>query len=344
MRRLSPLTNVIPLLSKVDQLTAEQTHALKSSMAQKLRATDLQPFQFRPMAGESVWSDADAPPFAVSSAIASDADNMDASLLMSADYVQPLVSSELGSLIARTFEPDGIAWLRHSAARKAALWRHRSPNSQPAGLALRSPMSLASSTQAGLAASTSSAASASSALGMSSLSSSQVLVSPMGATSSYALARIADHQQREEKLAQVRLAKWASDLQRSLQNERERFEALARGERAVWLTQRLGECVVDGTLLPASEHLSLALSRPNTRRTSARASPEPHVPTDVKGWAMDDPHDPLGLLRYRDDLRGHAWVALQVVGGLGIIGGLAVWIARNSGMMAGDRPPWHWPY
>ncbi|KAI9883909.1 MAG: Nucleolar protein 10 [Watsoniomyces obsoletus] len=344
MRRLSPLTNVIPLIAKADLLTADQTTALKSSVAQKLRASDLQPFRFRPAAGEAQWSDGDASPFAVSSAIASDADNMDASLLMSADYVQPLVSSELSSLIARTLEPDSISWLRHSAARKAALWRHRSPTSQQsAGPAFRSPMSLASSTYAGLAASTSSTGpSASSPLGISSLGSSQVLVSPMGATSSYALARIADHQQREEKLAQVRLAKWASDLQRSLQHERERFEALARGERAVWLAQRLGECVVDGTLVPASDHLSLALSRPGTRRTSAGVSPEPSLPMDGKGWAMDDPRDPLGLLRYRDDLRQRAWLALQVVGGLGIIGGLAMWIARNWDMMAGDRPPWHW--
>ena len=67
------------------------------------------------------------------------------------------------------------------------------------------------------------------------------------------MARIADYTQREETMAQVHLAKWATDLQRSLQNERERYTAIARDDRAFWLTERLSECVDDGSLVPITQ-------------------------------------------------------------------------------------------
>ncbi len=79
-----------------------------------------------------------------------------------------------------------------------------------------------------------------------------VLTPVLGATSSYALASVTDHAQREERLAQVRLANWAAELQKSLANERAQYEALARSERAFWLTEKLNECVQDGMLVPVS--------------------------------------------------------------------------------------------
>jgi hypothetical protein len=162
----------------------------------------------------------------------------------------------------------------------------------------------------------------------------------VGATSSYAVARLADHQQREEKLAQVQLAKWASDLQRSLQNERERFEALARGERAVWLTQRLGECVAEGTLVPiaADSTAAAVLSRRagSGRIASNVFAPDAASPASVKRWTVEDPRDPLGLLRYNAQLREKGMLVLRVVGGLGIVGGLAVWIARHWNLLLSE--------
>lgn len=164
----------------------------------------------------------------------------------------------------------------------------------------------------------------------------------MGATSTYALARVADHRQREERLAQVRLAKWASDLQRSLQNERERFEVLARGERAVWLTERLGECVADGTLVPVTAENMLALSRSGPGQTDDVLQPGLASATDMKRWVIEDPRDPLGLLRYNDELRQRGWLALQVVGGLGVIGGLTLWVVRNWDTLGEDLKSWRW--
>ena len=224
---------------------------------------------------------------------------MDASLLMSPDYVQPLIESELQALVSQMFDRDTISWLRHSAAKKFVQWRASStPVSKPQSL--YQPLASACSSQA--------------------------LTAPVGATTSYALARITDHTQREERIAQVRLANWAADLQRSLQNERARFDTLARSERAVWLTERLGECVQDGTIVPISQ---------------ARNSNSPHFDTssgalvkqgtytrrreqrDMRG-ALDI-HDPLGLLKLNEEMKRRGWAVLK----LGILGGIAFWITRS---------------
>lgn len=225
---------------------------------------------------------------------------MDASLLMSPDYVQPLVESELQAFVSQMFDRETISWLRHSAAKKFVQWRASStPVSKPQSL--YQPLSPSCS--------------------------SQVLTAPVGATTSYALARITDHTQREERIAQVRLANWAADLQRSLQNERARFDALARSERAVWLTERLGECVQDGTIVPISQSRkelispqfdtgSGALVKQGTysRRREQRV---------MRGTL--DIHDPLGLLKLNEEMKRRGWVVLK----LGILGGIAFWIAKS---------------
>lgn len=81
----------------------------------------MQPFLF----GAGTANDEVTPPFAVSSARADDDDNMDASVLMSPDYEPPLVESELSALVERVFDPDNIAWLRHSAGQSDLLGKSR---------------------------------------------------------------------------------------------------------------------------------------------------------------------------------------------------------------------------
>lgn len=61
--------------------------------------------------------------YAVSSSQGDDDDEMDASLLMSSDYLRPLVSSQLPSLIQNLFDPEHMLWLRHAAVKKYLLWR-----------------------------------------------------------------------------------------------------------------------------------------------------------------------------------------------------------------------------
>jgi hypothetical protein len=334
IKRLSPLTNVIPIIAKADTLDAAEIKLLKASIVSELQSADIRPFLFGMTYDDLRRATEPCAPFAISSAVASDAENMDASLLMSPDYVQPLVATELAALVDRVFERDSIAWLRHAAAKKFIHWRNESASSSMMTQSPQSPSSMQSLIYA-----QDGASSPLSFFGSpSSSSTSHVLVPPMGATSSYSLARVTDHTRHEERMAQVRLAKWASDLQRSLQNERERFEALARGQRAVWLTERLGECVADGTLVPMSGNdLVLAKQSNNSSRYMSTAPPSG---TNVAARTGLNIRDPLGLLEWNEKIKSRGWLVIRILGGCGVAGGLAVWIAKSWGY--DGLVNWYW--
>ncbi|RPA74705.1 hypothetical protein BJ508DRAFT_30286 [Ascobolus immersus RN42] len=261
IRRLSVLTNVMPIIAKADTLNDQQIHSLKLSIVNDLRAAGIKPFLFGKSYEDIERGDGPCPPFAISSAIDNDIENMDASILMSPDYIPPLVSTELGDLVSHVFDPENVSWLKHAAAKKYINWKlsnsihasqhqlslsYHSPNFHSTSMspsASISPLLRPSPSRPGSS-------------GFPGFSTSSSLIHmPVNSspTQSFVLARVADHTQREERLAQVRLARWASDLQRSLKAERERYEQLAKGERAIWLTERLGECVKDGTLVPAMQ-------------------------------------------------------------------------------------------
>ncbi|CZT02009.1 probable cell division control protein CDC12 [Rhynchosporium agropyri] len=301
VRRLSALTNVIPLVARADTLSTLEVTSLKEVIVSELETANIRPFLFGLTPQAAQYTSQLSPPYAISTAPSRDQDTMDASLLMSPDYIQPLVPSELHTLVSRIFDQDSISWLRHSAAKKFVAWRASStPIAKPQSL--YQPLT-------------------------SSVSGSQGLTGPVGATTSYALARITDHTQREERIAQVRLANWAAELQRSLHNERIRFEALARSERAVWLTERLGECVSDGTIVqisearkddPAYETGAVVKHGTYSRRRATR---------DNRGGV--DKYDPLGLLMLNEELKRKGWVVLKVISSFGIISGLAYWVTRT---------------
>lgn len=151
MQRLSSLTNLIPVIARSDTISVNELVAIKTSILARLQTSSIKPFFFGNAVDDallavqeisldqtsSVSSEKPVPepkefpfpvptyPYAVSSTLGSDADTMDASLLMSPDYVQPLLPSELAVLVERVFDPDSIAWLRHSAAKKFLSWRRR---------------------------------------------------------------------------------------------------------------------------------------------------------------------------------------------------------------------------
>lgn len=155
MQRLSTYTNVIPVIAKSETLTAQELVSLKASVLARLQTTAVKPFLFgKPIddallavqgldivypletprtavhvdeAKESNQFPFPTPthPYAVSSVQGSDAEIMDASLLMSPDYVQPLMPSELSNLVDQVFDPESIAWLRHAGAKKFLAWRRR---------------------------------------------------------------------------------------------------------------------------------------------------------------------------------------------------------------------------
>ncbi|KAI9839113.1 MAG: hypothetical protein M1819_003106 [Sarea resinae] len=323
LQQLSTLTNIIPIVAKSDTLSTDQVLRIKKSFLDGMKSAGIRPFLFGMSLEGALSTTNPGPPFAVSSAVSNDSDNMDASVLMSSDYVQPLIPTELSSLVDMVFERDTIAWLRHSASKKFMRWQSGTASS-----------SLSSQTTQGFV----SAPSAHFLVPASCRARAPYpLVTPTEPASSFTLARIADHRQREEQLAQVRLAKWATDLRRSLQNERERFEALARGERAVWLTERLGQCVIDGTLLPSSSVQNMSLTKQAPCDVNAD-----YAYVHKRAATPLNPKDPLGLIQWNDALKRRGWIVVEVMSSFGIIGGLAMWLARNWGMSGDSFGSWDW--
>lgn len=310
---------MVPLVAKADLLSQQEQEEIKQALDVGLAALPRLPASLISEAEVKATATATATaPYTVTSTSGPDLDTMDASLLMSPEYIQPLLPSELGLLVDHIFEPETVAYLRHTSARKLVAWHARHPR-----LTTVSSPSLPSVHNSTLASPV-----------QTSLSNSAVLL-PVGSevslntSNSWALAKVADHTQREERLAQVRLSKWASELQLSLQRERERYERLARGERAVWLVERMGEEVRDGRVLPYDDYSHQQQQTLTQKRRKA-------VPTCGGDYGFPDHpmHDPLGILRWQDSVRTRGWIALQVVGSFGVVGGLAFWLARTCGLTA----------
>ena len=305
LQRLTSVTNVIPLISKSDSLSLEEAEMLKRSI-DRLRDSEINLFSF-----DSDHSSTRSA-YRVCSAPSDDSDTMDASVLMSSDYIQPLMPSELTLLIQQMFDPDNVAFLRHLAAKKLVQAQGSSIFSvtgNPQSNLPNSPLTRPS---------------------LSPRSTTTQAIVPYN-SSPYTQAKIADHTFQEEKLAQIRLAKWAGELQRSLQNERARYEAIARGERAVWLTQKLGECQSEGALIPSwSSNMPTEGECESTKTDRAPVSGH---------RGLLDASDPLGLMRWQR--RG--WIAFQVVGTFGALGAIAVWMARTRGGSEGYlTSTWEW--
>lgn len=310
IRRLSDLTNVVPLIARSDLLSQEEQRLLKREVNSASSALPKLPVT---TPGDVESSTTAIAPYTITSINGPDLDTMDASLLMSPEYVQPLLPSELGLVIDQLFDSDTISFLKHTSAKKLLAWHASHPS------LTRTPSPSSPSVRNSALASPFPA----------SLSNSGVLVPPapgselsLTTSNSYALARVADHSQREERLAQIRLSKWASDLQLSLQRERERYERLARNERAVWLIERMGEEVRDGQVVPFDEKNASLVRRDGSPTQSFKAGP----------IYQHQLHDPLGLLQWQDAMRTRGWLALQVVGSCGVVGGLAFWLAKTWGL------------
>ncbi|PYI22985.1 hypothetical protein BO99DRAFT_377416 [Aspergillus violaceofuscus CBS 115571] len=315
IQRLCDWTNVIPLIAKADLLNDENIFALKSSFLKHAQRLSIKPFRL----GDSSTDTEDINghlPFAVSSAKASNDDVMDASTLMSPDYVQPLVPSELMLLVRRIFDRENVAWMRHSAAKKLALQQQERPSQEQLQQEEECHLPLSALTLAH---------------------------GVHRGSPTYTMARLADHTRQEERLARVQLAKWASDLQQSLQNERDRYAAMARSERAIWLTERIGECVVEGSLIPITQTPGFC----GLHRPTEKASGGGVVLRTANGHNLEyqvarlSPQDPLGLVRWYEDLRQRGWTVVQVVGSFGVIGGLAFCLAKACGFPSRNLCEWH---
>lgn len=303
---------MLPVIAKSDTLAPQQITNLKLSILNELRSAGIRPFLFgkssadlmRQSTSEELLSP--TAPFAISSVVSSDAENMDASVLMSPEYIPPLIDTELKSLVDNVFDPDNITWLKHATAKKFMTWRgnlNYTSSSLISTRGINSPSRHQGSPARG-------SPSASGMLSNSAL----IQIGPTvgGGAESFALAKVADHRQREDRLAKVRLAKWSHDLQKSLQAERERYDRLARGERAIWLTERLNECVSDGQLVPITN-----LHRFNKDENSHHS--------------VINARDPFGLLKINETFGKNILVMIKVAGIGGLVGVVGVWVYKQWG-------------
>ncbi|KAK4032222.1 hypothetical protein C8A01DRAFT_50937 [Parachaetomium inaequale] len=365
LRQLIPLTNIIILLAQTDLMSPSQVAASKAQIHSQLAEASIRLFSFSLPPSSGDHPDTNQGIYAISSAAGPDHDTMDASLLMSPDYVQPLIPTELAHLVSHVFTPNGVARLRHAVARKYVQWRNAdaSSSARPPSLARNHTLPAPSTTLSSFASFRTSTPDNNNnntaptppvpgmGMGMGGMGT--------GGSSSYGplARRLADHTQREERLAQVRLANWAADLQRSLAREREQYAALARGERAVWLAERIGECVREGGLVVANQEKNYdnnnrgeglgcgGSGSPGERRRERHQyrryrggdggrGEKGQYPGQDHGQGQSQQsqrhrQDPLGLLEVADELRLRGLVALEVLGSIGVLGGLALWVTRH---------------
>ncbi|USP82675.1 hypothetical protein yc1106_09949 [Curvularia clavata] len=394
MQQLSYLTNVIPIITKSDTLSAQEIVTLKTSILAQLQTTAFKPFFFGEtiddallnVQGLSVVSDNSGEatqypfttptyPYAVSSTLGPDHDNMDASVLMSPDYVQPLLPSELTTLVNRVFDPESIDWLRHSAAKKFVAWRRKmklpgESTMMPSRIPPRSPtvtsigLNGAASNQfiiklirppASLASSVFSATSPSGVLvpGSGSPFYPSNLQSPILASSlansegleppgDFSLTRYGQLTQGDQGFSQIRIARWATDLQRSRRNERDRFEELQSNERAKWLLECVNEEVPKGTVVAspgAAPRAEWAMVRHGDEKKS-RSFGQRYV----KPMTGLDSRDPLGLCDLSDELKRRSYVLVKILGGVSVLGAVTVAVTRACGFETAFPPSSWWPW
>jgi hypothetical protein len=138
IRVLQEKTNVIPLLARCDELDDEEALlSAKERLVQSIEKNGLECFPFN----SSGHTPASSAIMAVSNATEADHDQVDASILMSSGYVEPLVHTDLDRLVELVFSLEGSSWLRHSAATKCVRWRreHGGGRTLQQALTLRDP-------------------------------------------------------------------------------------------------------------------------------------------------------------------------------------------------------------
>lgn len=118
MRTLQNATNVIPLLARADELSVDELHLAKEKLLADAEAASVECFSFTTLGSMEDPHHINA----VSSATQCDHETIDASILMRSDYLPPLISTDLDSLVAKALSAEGSTWLRHSAACKAIQW------------------------------------------------------------------------------------------------------------------------------------------------------------------------------------------------------------------------------
>lgn len=337
VKELATRTNLIPLIARSDYSNAGELNKFRENVRYVLSGINADWYSMVDISAEAAgFSKFDATPshsrlepFAVSSALVDDSETMDASLLMASDYLQPSVPSDLDYFVDRFMSPSNIARMRHSSAKKFLLWRRSHLGNRidltkqtllhsPALLPTMSPVSsphlsnltgsmLSEQSKVLVPYSTSSYYRSASPSGGSDFSQQPTNIS----TSTHALAQHNSQTAGAEPFRQIRLAKWAQDLQRSLANERKRYDAMYTQQPAEWHLENEG----------AKDEKALIA------RNGEQA--DVHRPTRGKLGGEIAVIDPLGILSLGQAFRRQGWLALRVAGGCGLVGAVAWWVLRN---------------
>ncbi|EFQ33263.1 heat shock protein [Colletotrichum graminicola M1.001] len=212
------------------------------------------------------------------------------------------ISSELGSdhdvmdaSLLMSSDVDGATWLRHAAATKLLGWRLRRPktSNSSAGLSLQTD----------------------------GCTERRLLRTRTGPLTPLTMSCVPNYARYEERFCRVQLSDWAADLQRSLANERAIRERRAREQADIWVREscrdrRSAPGVNGGTAMA----LTLTRGGRDLRRSIGSRR---HSTGSDQNWALVRRQDPLGLLQLKADFKWQSWNTLEMVGGLGLIGGLA---------------------
>ncbi|KAK1821887.1 hypothetical protein LTR12_003583 [Friedmanniomyces endolithicus] len=339
---LCECTNVVPLIGHADSGSASDIDAQRQQVIDMIEMCGQECFALSDTATGSEPKDGQqhATPLAISSALGDDAETIDASILMSSQYMKPLVPSELGYLVEHLLDPDNIARMRHLSATKFLLWRqqnlgHHLVDIQKQVLLHRSPLfghTLPSVTDTGSLLGEPSKVLVPHASSSYFRSASPSAVSETSASGGAATNAALAHYNEPPPapgsdtapFRQVRLAKWARDLQRGLENERRKYQYKYFPQQpsttgADW-DRRVETDVEDGT------NNEKAVSHTGTDKPNAGPPSRGRLGGDI---AVIDPRDPLGVLAFTQRFRRQGWVALRVAGGCGLVGALAWWVVRN---------------
>lgn len=274
-------------------MSSEDIAQCKKRVRSELTQVDIRPFLFK---DDPDW------PYAVSSLPGSDHDIMEASVLMSPDYQQPLVASELARLTEQMFCENGASWLRHAAAQKYIQWKASASSPRPRTL----PRSLTAPA---------------SPHAMNSLVSLGLRAPQTG---------LIDAELQEERLARIRLSNWASRLQSSLRREQAQYESLLRGQRNSWLLEKLSEDIRDGRIVAVRDTARRDIERGVLELGEKRTST---LPSTRRTTSTELHQDPLGLVQVSANMRARSWEAVQMLGGVGILSGL-IFMAAKQGWCA----------
>ncbi|GAB7354344.1 hypothetical protein MBLNU459_g4854t1 [Dothideomycetes sp. NU459] len=348
LRRLGSLTNLIPVIGRADSCSDEHIRDVKSAIRTGLAASRVKTFDFQRINQQGMQAPGPVTPFAVSSVLSDDSDIMDASVLMSSEYIQPLLPSELSDMVAHLFDPDNIQWLRHCAVKKFIQWRrenlgtslllHKQELNRLQTSRLASINRQGSVDSVPLSAVSSMASSPSGIL----IPYPSTVFHQSGARTPFSFSggdvqchigaldfgRSFGQNTTYDSLQRARLAGWALDLQHALQCERNELHG--------------GSATSDPGLIQDVSKLEQQITltgRDIGRSTKGKGRKSvPMSAVDIK--------DPLGVLAFGQRLSSTGRTALRLLGGCGVAT-LAVWMLRNwtsvTVFLGPDEPDVHIP-